>query len=606
MTVSVKPIMPFRWIFIGIIALFTVLIVQNLQAPNGRDTDVLVRFAQSLELYRTHDWYNHTTYRISAPEGVFIHWTRPLDVLLLLAALPVSLFVPLHTAILWSAAFLVPCFFLATFYLFYKIIQLLPLGRYGVPFALLVYATNPYLYVVFAPANVDTNFILHSCSIVVMCGLMRAVNNANKAVLLIALGCGMGIWISPEFLVFTAVSLTVLAVLWLQHPQRYAVTLWRVPLGMTGVLSVAMVLERSPVLAVVHDSVSIVHVTLFGCITTLSFLLAHVTHPAKSLRFALAITAAVVLFGMMEFLFPNFHRAHYNHVTPLVQQYKLAKIGELESLYQPDNPLHCLGTIVFLLVGMGSVVYRLFKRDVPETWLCILGFVATVYTCFALYQIRWLPYALPWMGVFAAPVVERLLSRTSVYFQQRFQHIKMLDCAFIAQTLLFIALVFAGFIVQVAGAETSKSPTPQEQALEQCIEELEQRIVNNAFADLQRTPAPLTLMMPTRYAGAMLFYTPHSVVAGNYHRDALGIPDVHDFFNAETVNAAKNILNKRHVDAVVYCEGQELDTGKTIADVPFLHAVQQGKNAAWYTIMPQQAGESPLLKRVLIKSLSRN
>jgi hypothetical protein len=595
---AVKSIVPVPLIFLFVCAVFAVLITHNLQMLNGRDTDVLLRFSKIIELYQTGDWYNHISYRINPPDGVFIHWTRPLDVLVLVGAVPLTAFVSIKTAILWWSAFLVPLCFLLTLRLFYKTLQFLPLNTYGVAFAMLAYVTNPYMYVVFAPLNVDTNFALHVCSVWGVYSLVQLMQMPKPQSISLGLACGLGIWTSPEFLVFTAVCLMILGFLWIQNPVRYKKSLWQTPLVIAGGLALAVVLERSPVLTVMHDSVSVVHVTLFVLIATAGFVLTQI-NVNKTMRVGSAIVSAVVLFVLMERLFPNFHHAHYNHVSPAVAQHMLAGIGELQSLYDAENPLHAVGTLLFFVLGMLVLLWQGAKQTAHQGMMAI-GTIAVVYAVFALYQIRWLPYALPWFGVLGASVAMQILSRTGNFLTEFSQKRKGLDWLFMGQSCVFTLLLFAPLIVQSVGASTV-GENPQKQALESCITQLERRIVHNDFSGLTgESEKPLTLMMPLRHAGAMLFYTPHSVIAGNYHRDSVGIPNVHDFFNASTMEEAKNILDKRHVDAVIYCEGQELDTDKTIADVPFLEAVQQGKGASWYGIAPSQQGESPLLRIIKI------
>ncbi len=594
----VKSIVPIPLIFLFVCVVFAVLITQNLQTLNGRDTDVLLRFSKIIDLYQTHDWYNHVMHRLNPPQGVFIHWTRPLDVLVLLGAVPLTWFVPLKTAIIWWAAFLVPLSFLATLRLFYKTLQFLPLNGYGIAFALLAYITNPYVYVIFAPVNVDTNFALHCCAMAGMYSLLRLLYIPDAKSVFLGLACGLGVWTSPEFLVFTAVCLAILGVLWMQNPVRYKTSLWQTPLVITGVLALAVVLERSPVLTVMHDSVSIVHVTLFLLISGIAFLISQI-NTSKRMRLFSAGVSVIVLFIVMEGLFPNFHRAHYTHVTPAVEKYMLADIGELQSLYDAENPLHALGTLLFFALGMLKLIYQIVKKQASQAMI-VVGCVASVYAILALYQIRWLPYALPWFGVLGASVAMQILSRTGNFLTAFSQKRKGLDWLFMGQSCVFTLLLFAPLIVQSVGASTVVE-NPQKQALESCITQLERRIVHNDFSGLTgKSEKPLILMMPLRHAGAMLFYTPHSVIAGNYHRDAVGIPDVHDFFNAPTVDAAKSIIDRRQIGGIIYCEGQELDEDKTIADVPFLEAVQQGKGASWYTIVPNEQGVSSLFRLINI------
>ena len=54
---------------------------------NLRDTDAYMRLIRVQELWQTGNWYQTVTSSLGAPDGLSLHWTRPLDILILLPAL---------------------------------------------------------------------------------------------------------------------------------------------------------------------------------------------------------------------------------------------------------------------------------------------------------------------------------------------------------------------------------------------------------------------------------------------------------------------------------------------------------------------------------------
>src|SRR3712207_6467259 len=80
-----------------VLLLLTVLValvhVKAGLAPDGflstrllSDSDSWLRAQRVLDLWRGAPWFEETIFRLNAPSGLSIHWTRPLDILILLPA----------------------------------------------------------------------------------------------------------------------------------------------------------------------------------------------------------------------------------------------------------------------------------------------------------------------------------------------------------------------------------------------------------------------------------------------------------------------------------------------------------------------------------------
>ena len=111
------------WLLAGLFTAFAVLEHVFFAFKNGAvtrehgliDTDSYMRVLKIMDLYNGAGWYDTITTRLGAPEGLSLHWTRPVDILILLPALVVHLFgVDVSRAVYWvGACFSTVCHILA-------------------------------------------------------------------------------------------------------------------------------------------------------------------------------------------------------------------------------------------------------------------------------------------------------------------------------------------------------------------------------------------------------------------------------------------------------------------------------------------------------------
>ena len=66
---------------------------------------------------------------------------------------------------------------------------------------------------------------------------------------------------------------------------------------------------------------------------------------------------------------------------------------------------------------------------------------------------------------------------------------------------------------------------------------------------------------------ALLFWTPYTALAGNYHREPQALKDLSDFFAAKTEAEAKAMIQKHRPDAVIVCLKRAEPRGRWIYDV---------------------------------------
>ncbi len=88
---------------------------------------------------------------------------------------------------------------------------------------------------------------------------------------------------------------------------------------------------------------------------------------------------------------------------------------------------------------------------------------------------------------------------------------------------------------------------------------------------------PLTLFTSTDFGAEVLFFTPHRIIASNYHRDGAAIRFVWEAAKIADEDELRRHLAERNVEALLLCP--EGDTPKTSV----LSKLQQGLTPPWLT-----------------------
>ena len=544
-----------------ILALGAVLLAVTLPAMrDGHNPDSYLRMVLAQQLWQGGDWFNHTFARTNPPFGMETPWTRPVDLLVLAGAVPLQQIMSVQNAFLVWGAVLPIAAFVVTGLLIYQVGGLLGFAAAGQLQAVALFAFSMLTPNTFYPLNVDHHFLLLIACLwllaeVLVC--LRMPENPGPPVRA-GLALALGVWVSPEFLLPAAGVLAGLGCIWLLRPGSTGPILLRLLLTATGGLMVAVLLERTSPLAVIHDSVSIVHVTLFALLTLAATVLILLPCRLGVWRrgCAAGLGGGMVFLGM-QLLFPQFWRAHYLATDAFVMRELLRFVAELQPVTKV--PGGSSGIIILILAAAGAcwTLYRLYLRDAAfdrQIWLVMLvtGLLLAVPS---ILQVRWMSgYGVAVLPLLAVPALEAARCRLQAFFKNK--SLLVLERAL----LLGYPILFPLLLLNFAGALDSVRNPPASPAVERyntCEQALIRFTKDDGFSRFGGTTRPLILMLPTNHAGVVWFWTPHSVVAGNYHRDTAGIHDVVTFFRADATTAHE-ILTRRKVDWIAYCDGDPM------------------------------------------------
>jgi hypothetical protein len=266
------------------------------------DTDSYLRLLRVLDLWRGGAWYDSVLPWIAPPEGLALHWTRPLDMLILGGALPAMLAgMEPARALHWSAALICPALhILAALAAVWAARAVWP-GNWSWLAGIVVLgnlaAAN---YSGFGRADHHTLVLL--CVVLGLGFALRASAGSARAALPAGLVFGLGAWVAPEALLVAVPALAGFGLLWAAGRADAASAGLRIAAGMALAVALALPVERPLVglLVVEQDRLSLQHLALALAVTAVfaaaGRLPPHLSAPGRVAAGAgLAVLAAGVL-----------------------------------------------------------------------------------------------------------------------------------------------------------------------------------------------------------------------------------------------------------------------------------------------------------------------
>ena len=544
------------------------------------DPDPWMRLTLVREWLTSGDWYNHLVPRSDAPfEATVSPWTRPLD--LVIAAL--TLLQPDHVPLdvrLMHAALLLPWLWMMLLLLgIYRIVRFyspLP-SAYFVATALV--AAMPIAWNYFGLGNADHHAPLAVIFIWALGGILDPAPT-RRGLIAAGLLLALQLWISFEALILIGIIYAWLGLNWLHSGDR--ATSKRLAILATSVAfgSLAAIMIEYPVHAwctPIYDSISIVYVALLTLAALLAWGLYLTTPRSLLMRLAICALGSVVLLLIFRFLYPIALRGPMAEVTPFVLTHFLPRVSEVKPLFQ-TSVAYLIGASLQPLLVMAlcaaaflSTRFRFYSRRDAAA----IGFFTLL--LFALYvaQQRWSYYLYPLVPAILAPVLAALFEP---------DHPAVRGCwpaslvagrspnGQMARRLpLIIAIMGLPIALMLLGTHlknTTKEPAEQarSEARESCYLASRQLIRSGELTRVLGA-APLTILAPSDLGAEILFFTPHRIVASNYHREGAGLEFIWESNRITDSAALRAHLAMRTVGAVLACPTLEQPKDSVIAGI---------------------------------------
>ena len=509
------------------------------------DTDDAMRMVQVRAWMAGQGWFDLAAHRLDPPQGVFMHWSRVVDVPLAILIRGFEL-VTTQAQAESLARLVFPLGLQAGFVaamIFTGRVLCGPAG--GLP-AMVLAVTSCIEFGQFVPGRIDH----HAPQITLLvlmtgCAADAILRGRRNAALWSAVLIAVSLAISLENLPFIAVIITALALSWAAQGEARGAMLRGFGIGLAVAVAVVFAATVAPWRygIVTPDALSLPH--LLACLmggTALALLPSLETWARTPVRRTIVAAAAGLLVaGFVVALCPGVLSSPYAQLDAVVRSVWLARVTEALPLTTAVRLHPQAATLIVapLLVGLtGGIVASFVEQGVRRGVWIVVSTLTLVGLAGAMWEVRVVSSATPLgllAGVWAYATLTRPVSGEKP---------ALIDALRAALALLLFAPM-AWVIV----------PTPEESPT-----------TSKAAQDAEacRSPdhlTPLAALAPgTMFASIdsgshLLVHTGLSVIGAPYHRNNHGNRAIIDGFSAEG-DDAKRIVGATGARYVALCPGQ--------------------------------------------------
>ena len=549
----------------------------GLYGPDG-----YMRLVRVGELAESGRWFDATSQRSNAPHGELLHWTRPVDVLLLAGAVPLSPVIGLRTALFWWGVMLSPALqFAALLALFWAGRPLF--DRRGRVFLALLFLCQPGVFYAFMAGRPDHHSLLALLFVDSLGYTLRLIIFELRPRDCVGAGAAaaLAMWVSVEALVSTLLMLLTLGLMWLWRGGDFAEKSRLVALTLAAGSAVALALDPPGpgVGEAVYDRLSVVHVVLFALIAL--FWLGVQSSAGRALnRLALGGAGAALVLAVLWLAFPKLFGGPFVEVDPRILPIWLAVIEEVQPLIG-DDPSWLKEVIFWLgaaLVGLPYLVYKCLGSEPRERpmWLYLSGAVL-LFVALTFYQLRWSTYS----GVLLAFPLAGLLLRLLGFLTHRLAPPWRAPARALVVIIFTVGFLSLGTLLKRESEQFARAESFRAEQGKCSIARLAEFTGDRA----PRKEAPERILANIFSGPELLYRTRHEVIATPYHRNAAGIRDAHAIMTAESEGTARKLIRGRGVTWILLCPGSAESVLFRRADgTPgFYDMLARGQHPAWLT-----------------------
>ena len=572
---------PVGWKALAGLFVFTLLVHALWFALSGFpdqfvDSDGYIRVLRVEMLWQGGDWFANRLPRNNAPFGDISHFTRPLDALISILAVPLVPIFGVKAAIFWGGALSGPMLHAGTVAVFAW--GAIPLAGRTAAILAGIFVAAQGMIASYAVAMRADHHILFLFLVAAGFGCMARALDRARAEIGYALAAGglaaAGIWVGVEGLAYAGLCAVAFGLAWLAGggvSKGFAFAA-AFAAGLIG----ALLLERgSDALTIEHERISIVHATL-GVLVLAGFALLRAGErfrPDWRARTVLGGACGASVLAAWYGLFPSLGRGPMADFDPEVVRLIFATTSEYAPGWRPDRlPLTLGGT----MLAAAWLAWRFARERTIRTnpaWLHLAACVA-FYGAITAAWGRWGIYAALFSSVALAEMALRATERIQASGHSRLA--REAGCALVMAAFLIgpLGLVFA----------TTKMFAPRERTAH--LQSLKTCAAKPLAAALNRPPwsdRPRVIATGANIGGEIMYRTPHGVVASLYLKGYEGLRDLNRFFAATDETAARAVLEKRAIELIAVCPafGIEWMSAKDLGPGTLYDRLIAGRPPAW-------------------------
>lgn len=536
---------PPLWLPIGAALLFGLLmswprLLNVWQTGAFFDSDDAMRLVEVRNLLAGQNWYDMTINRLDPPGGVFMHWSRVVDV-------PLAVLIKMFSLALApdlaerAARLAFPLILQALLYLGIARLARVLMSRAAIITAILLTLLSGIVFGQFQPGRIDH----HAPQIVLLVFIIgQALAALDPKEARAAAGAGLlaalSLSISIETLPFILALAGLFVLLWIVWGKEAGHALLPFGVGFGLGLPLTFVATVGPAhwFDASCDAYSTAYLVpgLAGAAVCVGFGLLARCIDHWPVRLLVAAAGGMLVLGVIAAVKPVCFSDPFFGIDPLLRELWLDKVSEampLRRFFQREPSTALAFAMPVLLGVVAACAAAWLARGLARRRWIFLAAMSCAGAAMSFWMIRVLGFAAPlallggaWCIITLGAVVAR-------------SHWRKLAAASLLLVLPFSSI---GWALALAD-DTRKDPDGGSAA---CL-------TPSAIADL-RTLEPGLIAAPIDAGSYILVFTQHKVLAAPYHRNNHGNLAMLQAFMAEPA-AAANLLHAQGVDYVALCPG---------------------------------------------------
>jgi len=563
-------------------------------------TDSYTRLNRVLFVHEQGHWNNSIYPRSNAPFGESIHWTKPMDLLLLAGGTFLALMMPFSTGLHVWGVVISPLLHVVAFLGIFCLMRE-NLDRLGVILLSIAFLLPPILTSYFAIGRPDHHSLILAVFCWFLAGLDRGIRKTpswNQCFFIGVMGA-LGLWISVEFLVPICLFLAVYTIFWIWKGEKNACHISRVMTIMFLMTTVFLVLERpgDDLFSIEYDKISLPHCVVIGLIAVVWF---GINQLVPHLRCMFTVWGRMGVIGMASImacvvqwsLFPGFFHGPLVDLEPTFRQLIWDTVAEVQPL-QGSEAIMNLGIGILVLPCLAySMRQGNSMLDKYQGIFWSIG--AGIFIPLALYESRWTPYA---SIILLIPYV-KYVRRALEWAGTRWKSGRGEAVSLIFGLVLLFWPVTVGSVISLEKPKQELSTIGGQCPLIPLGEYLTYHEV--------WTGSPQTILAFKDFGPELLYRTPHQVVATPMHRNHMGFRDMFTIMTALDFEKAHQIVQRRKVNLIVVCVKSKAESEffGDFSDEPTVHQrLVRGEVPAWVreVVLPENLRKSFKVFEVLME-----
>jgi asparagine N-glycosylation enzyme membrane subunit Stt3 len=515
--------------------------------------DEYMRVVRVAELRDGGGWYDSVIERGNAPYGDTLHWTRPMDLVLLSGATLLSPFMPADDALFVTGVVISPLLALLTCLAVAWAAAPL-IGRDRSILAVFLFLVQPGIVAYSMAGRSDHHALLFLLTALVIGGTLRTIgaNPSARTALATGVAYGMAIWASVEMTLLVALCQATAAYAWIRFKHAKARTQLLAAGAFVATTVVALLAERphTKFFTIEYDRVSIPYLAvavLVAAVWAAAAKLEGRKPLVGQIRYRIPVIGGAACAGLIVLvaLFPDIASGPFGAVDPRILPIWHANVSELKPLL-PDSIAHTgeflfsLGGVVLCLPYVIAMGWRHRKDASSFRWI-LLAVIITTYFLLSLKHFRFAPFA----ELASAAVLADMIARLVDWSERRLDMIRrVLVTGAACLALMFGGLLGGSYLLTLAAEASDSVPEPECEI--------------SAIAPALNDPAklgtgPLVVAALLDHGPEILYRSPHAVVSAPYHRNGAGIWDSHRLFASPDETETRAIVTRRGVDLLLVC-----------------------------------------------------